>query len=125
MARRRWLLGMEPFFEGGWLHRGRRAQSWDVEERLVAVSLLGDVTVDLSATNSLPREVHVNAYAIGRDVDVLLPEGAAAELSGRQNNDHLQNQVTSGLEEPPALLVRITGHTFLGDVKDSTAEVRP
>ena len=46
--RTRWLLGLEPIFEGGWLHRGKRAQSWDVESELVAVALLGDVTIDLS-----------------------------------------------------------------------------
>jgi hypothetical protein len=45
---RRWLIGAEPFFEGGWFHKGERARSWDVEVELVALSLLGDVTVDLS-----------------------------------------------------------------------------
>jgi len=45
---RRWLVGLEPIFEGGWLHKGKRAQRWDVEDELSAVALFGDVTIDLS-----------------------------------------------------------------------------
>ena len=64
---RRYLLGLEPIFEGGWLHKGRRARDWNVEKELVAISLLGDVTIDLTNVKSLPSEIRINAYAIGRD----------------------------------------------------------
>ena len=70
---RRYLLGLEPIFEGGWLHKGTRAQGWNVEKELVAVSLLGDVTIDLTHVKSLPSEIEIHAYAIGRDVDVIVP----------------------------------------------------
>ncbi len=74
---RRWLIGAEPFFEGGWFHKGTRARSWDVEDVLGAVAMLGDVTVDLTNPGSLPSTVGVHAYAIGRDVDVLVRPGTA------------------------------------------------
>lgn len=39
--------------------KGKRAQTWDVEEELIALALLGDVTIDLSDTKSAPPEVHI------------------------------------------------------------------
>jgi hypothetical protein len=114
--RRRWLLGLEPIFEGGWLHKGRRARAWDVEDELVAVSLLGDVTVDLSETKSTPTEVVINAYAILRDIDVIVAKGTHVELSGRADNDHLNNELLDIPEERRDQVVRVHGHTLLGDV---------
>jgi hypothetical protein len=70
---RRWLLGLEPIFEGGW--QGERAGAWDVEDELIAIAFLGDVTIDLSQTNSAPAEIAIDANAVLRDVDVLVAEG--------------------------------------------------
>lgn len=114
--RRRWLLGLEPVFEGGWLHKGARARKWDVEPELVALSLLGDVTVDLAGARSVPTEVSVRAYAIFRDVDVVVAKVTHVELSGRANNGHLNNDVTTVPEDQRDRIIRIHGHTFLGDV---------
>jgi hypothetical protein len=80
--RRRWLLGLDPIFEGGWLHKGRRARQWDVESELIALSLLGDVTVDLADTKSAPAQVVIKAFALGRDIDVSVAPGTHVELSG-------------------------------------------
>jgi hypothetical protein len=115
-TRRRWLLGLEPFFEGGWLHKGVRARAWDVENDLIGLSVLGDVTIDLSVVKSLPRELHIEAYALGRDIDITVPAGTRVELAGRATNDHLKNDVVSVPGESAPVCVRITGHTFLGDV---------
>ena len=116
--RRRWLLGLEPIFEGGWLHKGRRAGRWDVEDELIALSLLGDVTVDLAQTRSAPDEIAVNAYAILRDVDVYVAEGTRVELAGRPGNSHQRNDmpVASSHAQPGDPVIRIKGHTVLGDV---------
>ena len=56
--RRRWLLALDPVFEAG--RQGRRAKAWDVEDELVAVALLGDVTIDLSDTRSAPAEISID-----------------------------------------------------------------
>jgi hypothetical protein len=113
---RRWLIGAEPFFEGGWFHKGKRAKNWDVEGELVALSILGDVTVDLSGPKSMPTEVYLKAYAIGRDVDVLVAPGTRVELMGRPDNDHLNNDAPSVPETERTRVLRIEGHTLLGDV---------
>jgi hypothetical protein len=116
VARRRWLVGAEPIFEGGWFHKGERVKGWNVESELVALSLLGDVTVDLWNSKSIPSEVHLEAYAIGRDVNVLVGPGTHVELTGRSHNDHLNNEVPSVPEAQSTRVLRIEGHTLLGDV---------
>jgi hypothetical protein len=117
---RRYLFGFEPFLEGGWLHKGKRANSWVVEEKLVAISVFGDVTIDLTQTKSLPDVVEINAYAIGRDVDVIVPKGTLVELNGGAHSGHLTNGATLVAPAPGVHSVRITGHTFLGDVTTRT-----
>ena len=111
--RRRWFLGLEPIFEAG--RTGKRAQTWDVEDELIAVALLGDVTIDLSQTRS-GRRVAIEAYAILRDVDVLVPEGTHVELSGGVVRGDLRNEVPVVSEEQREHVVRIQGHSLLGDV---------
>jgi hypothetical protein len=114
--RTRWLLGLEPIFEGGWLHRGKRARLWDVEGRLVAIAAFGDVTIDLAQARTLPDEIAINAYAGLRDVDVLVGRNTHVELSGRSNNGHLRNDVPAVPEERRVHVVYVQGHTALGDV---------
>ena len=113
-GRRRWLLGLEPIFEGG--RTGRRAREWDVEDRLVAVALLGDVTIDLSQTKSRPAEIAIEAYAIIRDIDVLVAEGTHVEMSGGGWRGDLENRVAEVPQERRGQVVRIHGHTVAGDV---------
>ena len=113
---RRWLIGVEPFFEGGWFHKGSRSRSWDVEEELGAVALLGDVTVDLTNPRTIPKKIDVQAYAIGRDVEVLVRPGSRIELSGRASNGHLNNEAADAASNDDGCAIKVTGHTFLGDV---------
>jgi hypothetical protein len=118
----RWLLGLEPIFEGGWLHRGRRARSWDVESKLVAVALLGDVTIDLSQAKTVPDEMSINAYAGLRDVDVFVGPNTHVELSGRASNGHLRNDVPAVPEDGREHVIHVHGHTAFGDVTVRVAE---
>lgn len=110
------LLGLEPIFEGGWFHKGKRAQRWDVEDELSAVALFGDVSVDLSRTKSAPAEIAVNAWAIFRDVDVTVAEGTHVEMSGGSFRGHLTNEAPAVPEDHRNRVVRVNGHTFLSDV---------
>ena len=124
---RRYLLGLESIFEGGWLTQGRRARGGYIEKELVAVAIFGDVTIDLTKVKSLPSEIPINAYALGYNVDVIVPEGTHIEMSGRANNDHLDNGVPLVPMAMGTRSVKISGHTFLGDVttRDSVARSRP
>jgi hypothetical protein len=114
--RRRRLLGLEPIFEGGWLHKGKRAKQWDVEDDLLAVALLGDVRIDLSAAKSVPTDIAISAWAILRDIDVTVPQGTHIELSGSGFRGHLVNEVPNVPEGSRDRVVRIHGHTLLRDV---------
>jgi hypothetical protein len=119
-GRRRWFVGLEPIFEGG--RHGRRARKWDVEEELTAIALLGDVTIDLSDTRSAPAEIAIDAYAVFRDVDVLVAEGTRVELSGRGLRGELRNDVPAVEPGRRAHVIRIHGHTVLGDVTVRVAQ---
>jgi hypothetical protein len=119
-GRRRWFVGLEPIFEGG--RHGRRARAWDVEDELTAIALLGDVTIDLSDTRSAPAEIAIDAYAIVRDVEVLVAQGTHVELSGGGLRGELRNDVPAVEPGRREHVVRIRGRTVLGDV---TARVAP
>jgi hypothetical protein len=112
--RRRWLLALDPVFEGG--RTGKRAQTWDVEDELIAVALLGDVTIDLSDTKSTPPEVHIEAYAILRDVKVLVGQGTHVELGGGMLRGDLTNEVPPVPEDRRNHIVSVDGHSLVGDV---------
>jgi autonomous glycyl radical cofactor GrcA len=111
---RRWLLALDPVIEGG--RHGQRAQAWDVEDELIAVALLGDVTIDLSHVKSAPAEIDIEAYAIFRDVDVLVAGGSHVELSGGVLRGDLSNDVPAVPEEHRRNVIRIHGHALFGDV---------
>jgi hypothetical protein len=118
--RRRWLLGLEPIFEGGL--KGKRAQAWDVEDELIAVALLGDVTIDLSQNKSAPAEINIEAYAIIRDVDVLAAEDTHVEMFGGVLRGNLENEVPPVPEERRDRVIRIHGHCMAGDVRARLAD---
>jgi predicted membrane protein len=113
--RRRWLIGLEPIFEGG--RHGKRSRDWDVEEELIAVALLGDVTIDLAQAKSVSDDTTVEAYAIIRDVDVIVPPGTQVELSGGVLRGDLVNEVPAVQAAERKRTVRVHGHSLLGDVK--------
>ena len=118
-VRRRWFLALDPIFEGG--RRGKRAKAWDVEDELVAVAIGGDVTIDLSQTHSSPARLAIDAYAVLRDVDVIVPAGTSVHLFGGVVRGHLRNDAQS----PPAghceRVVDVHGHCLLGDVNVRSA----
>jgi predicted membrane protein len=108
------LLAIDPVFEGG--RSRKKARSWDVEDELTAVAFLGDVTIDLSVARSTPAEVTIEAYAILRDVDVLVPEGTQVQLGGGSVWGDLSDEVPKVSEDERKLLLHVHGHSLVGDV---------
>lgn len=112
-------MAIDPILEAG--RHGKRAETWDIEDELVAVAILGDVTIDLSRTANSPDEIDINAYAIFRDVDVLVGEGDHVELFGGVLRGDLRSDVLAVPEERRARVIRIHGHALFGDVTATPA----
>ncbi|MGO9960412.1 MAG: hypothetical protein ACLP50_31295 [Solirubrobacteraceae bacterium] len=74
------------------------------------------MTIDLSDTRSAPAEVHIEAYAIFRDVDVLVGAGTHVELGGGVLRGDLSNAVPPVPEDRRTRTVSIKGHSLIGDV---------
>jgi hypothetical protein len=105
---------LEPIFEGG--RSGKRARDWDVEDELIAVALFGDVTIDLTRTRSLADDITIEAYAVIRDVDVIVPPGTHVELSGGVLRGDLVNEVPGVSDAERRRSVSVHGHSLVGDV---------
>lgn len=114
--RQRWLLGLEPIFEGGWLHKARRARRWDVEPELIAFALFGDVTVDLAHARSTPTEITIKAWALLRDVDIIVSPHTRIELRGGGIRGDLVNEVPDIPPQQAQSVAHVQGHTLLSDV---------
>lgn len=112
--RRRWLLGIEPIFEAG--VTGERAAAWDVEDELMAVAFLGDVTIDLSRANLAGREIAVSAWAIVRDVEIIVSPETRVELSGSVVWGDVTSKIPPAGAAADGPMVRIHGHALFGDV---------
>ena len=74
------------------------------------------MTIDLSQVRSSPAEIDIEAYAILRDVDVLVAEGSHVEMSGGVLRGDLRNAVPAVPEQHRRNVFRIHGHTLFGDV---------
>lgn len=77
---------------------------------MVAVALLGDVTIDLTRTRSTPGVVAIDAYAVGRDVDILVDADDNVETTGRVDLTLAKPDI------PAARAIRVHGRAVLGRV---------
>jgi Domain of unknown function (DUF1707)/Cell wall-active antibiotics response 4TMS YvqF len=107
---RRVMLGL---MFGGSKRSGPQA----LEEDITAVALLGDVEIDLCEARVTTKEITIHAYAIINDVEVIIPEGVAVELSGVAIKGDLENWVTPVSASASRFMVKIHGHAVLGDVE--------
>jgi predicted membrane protein len=98
---------------GGSKRSGPRA----LEEDIIAVALLGDVEINLCDARITSREITIHAWAIVNDVEVIIPEGVAVDLSGVAVKGDLENWVTPASPDTSRFVVKIQGHAVLGDVE--------
>jgi hypothetical protein len=95
----------------------RRAGPHALEDEITAIALLGDVVIDLRGAKATSKEITIRAYALLNDVDVIVPEGIAVELSGVAvvgDNRNMARPVRAGTSR---FVVKIHGHAVLGDVQ--------
>jgi hypothetical protein len=95
----------------------RRAGPQPLEDEITAIALLGDAVIDLRGAKATSKEITIRAYALLNDVDVIVPEGIAVELSGVAvvgDNRNTTRPVPAGTSR---FVVKIHGHAVLGDVQ--------
>jgi Domain of unknown function (DUF1707)/Cell wall-active antibiotics response 4TMS YvqF len=95
----------------------RRAGPQPLEDEITAIALLGDAVIDLRGAKATAKGITIHAYALINDVDVIVPEGVAVELSGVAvvgDNRNMARPVPPGTSR---FVVKIHGHAVLGDVQ--------
>ena len=95
----------------------RRAGPQPLEDEITAIALLGDAVIDLRGAKATSKEITIRAYALLNDVDVIVPDGIAVELSGVAvvgDNRNMTRPVPAGTSR---FVVKIHGHAVLGDVQ--------
>jgi hypothetical protein len=95
----------------------RRAGPQPLEDEITAIALLGDAVIDLREAKSTSKEITIRAYALLNDVDVIVPERVAVELTGVAvvgDNRNMAKPVPTGTSR---FVVKIHGHALLGDVQ--------
>jgi hypothetical protein len=95
----------------------RRAGPQPLEGEITAIALLGDAVIDLRGAKATSKEITIRACALLNDVDVIVPEGIAVELSGvaaAGDNRNMTRLVPAGTSR---FVVKIHGHAVLGDVQ--------
>ncbi|MGH3241719.1 MAG: DUF1707 SHOCT-like domain-containing protein [Spirillospora sp.] len=88
-----------------------------IEGPLEAVSVMGDVELDLRGAQVPSGEVSVTATAVMGDVKIIVPDGVAVELSGRNILGDRKVSVRDPLPGARVPVVRVTAHAVMGDVK--------
>jgi hypothetical protein len=95
----------------------RRAGPQPLEDEITAIAVLGDAIIDLREAKATAKGITIRAYALLNDVDVIVPEGVAVELSGVAvvgDNKNMARPVPVGTSR---FVVKIHGHAVLGDVQ--------
>jgi hypothetical protein len=93
---------------------------WTVPSRLTAVAVLGDVTVDLRDAVIRGEQLSIQATALLGDVQVLLPPGAAVEMSGVAVLGNKKVAVEPADYELAVPVVRVSAVAIIGDVTVAT-----
>ncbi|WP_182874228.1 DUF1707 SHOCT-like domain-containing protein [Microbispora sp. H10670] len=114
---RKWIVAV--------LGDAKRTGSWRIDDGVGAVSVLGDVTLDLREAEVRGREVDVVAVCVLGDLKIIVPDGIDVELSGVTVLGDKKVQVIEAPAGQAAPVVRVRAYVLLGDVKiigDSRAQ---
>ena len=90
-------------------------------EQLLAVAILGDVTVDLPHPRSSPQVVDVDAFAVVRDAEVLVAEGTMVQMFRGFRASERAPWCLAPLQNQQHPVVRMHAHTVLGSVTEGIA----
>ncbi|MBT2211399.1 MULTISPECIES: DUF1707 domain-containing protein [Actinomadura] len=88
-----------------------------IDERLEAVSVMGDVELDLRGAQVPTGEVTVYATAVMGDIKIIVPDGVTVELSGRAVMGDRRVAVREPRPGARVPVVHVVAHAIMGDVK--------
>jgi len=88
-----------------------------IDEHLEAVSVMGDVELDLRGAQVPTGEVTVHATAVMGDIKIIVPNGVIVRLSGRAVLGDRQVAVREPRLGTPAPIVHVNAHAIMGDIK--------
>ncbi|MFI0407593.1 DUF1707 domain-containing protein [Actinomadura sp. 3N508] len=97
----------------------------DCKERIVgridgpleAISVMGDVELDLRGAQVPAGEVSVTAHAVMGDIKIIVPDGVRVEVTGHNFLGARKVAVRDPLPGARVPVVHVTAHAVMGDVK--------
>ncbi|WP_240487379.1 DUF1707 SHOCT-like domain-containing protein [Actinomadura flavalba] len=95
----------------------RERVSGRVDRKLEALSVLGDVVLDLRGAQVPGCEVAITATAVLGDVKIIVPDGVRVEMTGYAVLGDRRVKVRQPDHDGPAPVVRIRAQAVLGDIK--------
>jgi hypothetical protein len=103
----------------------KRNGTWRIDQEIGAVSVMGDVTLDLRQAEVRTPEVEITATCVMGDLKIIVPDGVDVELSGVAIMGDKKVQVVEAPAGQNAPVVKVRAFVLMGDVKiigDSLAD---
>lgn len=93
--------------------RGR----WRLRARNRAITIFGDVRLDLRDSVCSESEVRIEGWTVFGDVEVIVPEGIEADLSGFTIFGDRRLELAAVPRSPQTPMVRVHGMSIFGDLR--------
>src|SRR6266487_321075 len=93
----------------------KRAGTWVVPHRYVAVALMGSVQLDLRHARFSQAQATISAYALLGSIEIIVPEDIEVEVGGFPIMANFDHQA-SGPGLPGAPRLKVIGLALMGDV---------
>lgn len=90
---------------------------WRLRERMRAVTVFGEVSLDLREATCGSPEVRIEGFTVFGNVKVIVPEGVEAELSGLTIFGDRRLELAPVPRSPQTPVVHVHGVSVFGDLK--------
>ncbi|WP_203883164.1 DUF1707 SHOCT-like domain-containing protein [Planotetraspora kaengkrachanensis] len=95
----------------------KRNGTWRIDQEIGAVSVMGDVTLDLREAEVRTPEVEITATCVMGDLKIIVPDGVDVQLSGVAIMGDKKVQVVEAPAGQNAPVVKVKAFVLMGDVK--------
>ncbi|MET7327822.1 DUF1707 domain-containing protein [Nonomuraea sp. NPDC005650] len=115
--KRRWFVGV--------MGDSKRRGTWQIDQELGAVAVMGDVLLDLREAEVRTDVVDIMAVSVMGDVKIIVPDGVNVDLDGMAVMGDKKVDVLQAAPGMNVPVVRVRAYAVMGDVKvigDSQAQ---